>query len=103
MAGIGGTGERADYGLLVSALEDRIHKRFEDYADQAFLRSDMQSQLREKLNDPQILNALGVETAAQLFGGLDIDASAILDLNNGTINWGNTLNNLTKIVNQSAK
>lgn len=103
-AGIGGTGERADYGLLVSALEDRIYKRFEDYAEQAFLRSDMQSELREKLNDSEMLNQLGIETAAQLFGGIDIDASTVIvNFSDGSINWGNTLSNLTKIINQSAK
>ena len=94
------------YGLLISALEDRVRAHFEEYANRVYLSSDIQNELRAKLNNPELLQKLGIEIAGQLFGGLESGASlgsVVININTGAISWGNTLSNLSKIINQSAK
>ena len=51
------------YGLLISALEDRVRAHFEEYANRVYLSSDIQNELRAKLNNPELLQKLGIEIA----------------------------------------
>ena len=101
--GIGTNGTEVDYGLVISALEDNIKRMFPEFVEGEFLRSDIQDQLRAKLQDDSIADALIAEVAAQLFGGITLEGTGLIDLNNGTVNFSNIVSKLGNIINKAAR
>lgn len=101
-SGIGLETQNADYGLVISALEDTIRNRFPQFIEGEFLNGNMQNELREILDNSDAADKIAGDMAARLFGGLP-DIDAILDLNNGTFSFMGNVAKLGNIINKNAK
>jgi len=49
------------------------------------------------------MDALGAAVATQLFGGLDLNATGIIDLTSGTVNFNAIISKLGNIINKAAR
>lgn len=101
--GIGNMGKEADYGLVISAFEDSIREMFPQYVEGEFLRSDMQGQLLNQLNNPSVQNTIAADIMARLFGGITLQATGIIDLTQGVANFSDIVTQLGNVINKSAR
>ena len=92
-----------DYGLILSALEDNVKNMFPQFMEEEFARGDIQNQIRENLSDPGRQDMLAAAIAAQLFGGLDLNATGVIDLSSGTVNFMSFVSKLGNLINKSAR
>lgn len=97
-SGIGMDTKDADYGLIISALEDAINRKYPEFAGEKFFSSDTRQALLEKLNDPQIQDQFAAEIMAQLFGGTT-SIDGVINLRTGEFR----IDKLTNLINKSAK
>ena len=97
-SGIGMDTKDADYGLIISALEDAINRKYPEFAGEKFFSSDTRQFLLEKLNDPQIQDQFAAEIMAQLFGGTT-SIDGVINLRTGEFR----IDKLTNLINKSAK
>lgn len=102
-SGIGFESDMADYGLVISALEDNIKKMFPQFMEEEYANGEVQEQIRQALSDPGRMDALGAAVATQLFGGLDLNATGIIDLTSGTVNFNAIISKLGNIINKAAR
>lgn len=100
-SGIGMDTKDADYGLIISALEDAINRKYPEFAGEKFFSSDMRDELNKELNKPEIQNELASSIMAQLFGGIT-NINIVIDFANGRFN-SNELPRLMSVINKNAK
>ena len=91
-AGIGNEAVNADYGLFISAFEDSLRRRFPEYFDEQFMRSDVQGEIRQKLSDSGVQNDIAGDIIAQLFTGTSTN------LGEGYIDFGSGQSDFTRVM-----
>lgn len=88
----------ADYGLIVSALEDNINKLYQKYMNDNLTNGINAADLRSFINEDE----LAANIIAQLFGGIDLNAMGIIDFKNGIVDFSKLLTKLGNIINKAA-
>ena len=108
-SGIGLGAQEADYGLVISALEDSIKRQFSQYTNYEFNTPEVQNAIRNQImsainnNDFSIYAKILADTTAQLFGATSGSAYGLIDFSTGYTNFDDFIRKLGKIVNISAK
>lgn len=99
-SGIGSTGTGgADYGLVVSALEDNINKLYQKYMNDNLVNGINAADLQSFINEDE----LAANIIAQLFGGVDLSATGLIDFSSGTVNFNDIVTKLGNIINKAAR
>lgn len=102
-SGIGNMTQNADYGLVISALEDSIKSMFPQFVGAEFNSPEVQQKIRQILSSDGIKAKLAVDIAGRLFGGVH-GGQALVDLNEGKIvDMNKALGNLVSTINKNTK
>lgn len=89
----------ADYSLIVSALEDNINKLYQKYMNDNLVNGINAADLRSFIN----IDELAANTMAQLFGGVDLDATGIIDFGSGKVDFNSIVSKLGNVINKAAR
>lgn len=101
-AGIGNSDiTDADYGLLISAFEDSLRRRFPEYFDDQFARPEVENEIRQRLSDSGVQNDIAGDIIAQLFTGTSTDlGDGFIDFGTGRTDFSNIMNKFMTAANK---
>lgn len=103
-SGIGNATAEGDYGLFISAFEDSLRRRYEQYFDEQFAKPERQEELRALLQNEGVQQNIAADIILQLFTGQEASlGTGLIDFGNGRADFSQVLSKLMGIANKAVK